>query len=104
MGFWGVHKESACLIWGYHFGNIQFAIFHIFAGIFLFNIVQEMESISADEECSSVIPQDTAGYQQAFQECTQEWNSRQDHAPWLLFWWCITSMPLFALQIYAGFL
>merc|ERR1719498_504668 len=101
IGYLGVKRESARLIWLFHLGNVQFAIFHAVVACIMLSLVVEIESMSAEAICQHYRPMiveapgaspaqaqaDQAAAMDIYQACVKEVTAKKEHIPWKLFWW-----------------
>eukprot|EP00747_Dinoflagellata_sp_TGD_P218497 gnl/TRDRNA2_/TRDRNA2_90737_c0_seq1.p1 gnl/TRDRNA2_/TRDRNA2_90737_c0~~gnl/TRDRNA2_/TRDRNA2_90737_c0_seq1.p1 ORF type:complete len:227 (-),score=45.11 gnl/TRDRNA2_/TRDRNA2_90737_c0_seq1:62-742(-) len=111
IGYYGVKKESSRIIWFFHIGTVQFAIFHFVVAIVMLQLVISLEARPPASICANNGPRppqlrepDPMSPQQAaFRECEDQVQEYQSHAPWLLFWWAVTTAPLWTFQMYAAY-
>eukprot|EP00747_Dinoflagellata_sp_TGD_P184694 gnl/TRDRNA2_/TRDRNA2_40564_c0_seq1.p1 gnl/TRDRNA2_/TRDRNA2_40564_c0~~gnl/TRDRNA2_/TRDRNA2_40564_c0_seq1.p1 ORF type:complete len:220 (-),score=27.44 gnl/TRDRNA2_/TRDRNA2_40564_c0_seq1:143-802(-) len=103
IGYYGVKKESSCLIWFFHLAAIQFAIFHFVVAIILVYLVSQLEEHTPQQVCLAVGDGYRSQFPEQFSDCVESVRKYQEHAPWLLFWWAVTTAPLWALQMYAAY-
>lgn len=117
IGYLAVKRESARLVWVFHLGNVQFAIFHAVVAFLMVSLVFQIESVSPVQICQEYRPEiveapgappaqiqaDEASAQEIYQACLQEIREKKEHIPWKLFWWGVFTTPLWACMIYAAY-
>lgn len=117
IGYLAVKEESARLMWLFHLGNVQFAIFHAVVACIMLHLVLELEMTSPQFICrpyepanligGAVVPAQLEGEAAAakdlYAECIAEVNEKKGHIPWKLFWWATITAPLWACMIYAAY-
>lgn len=107
IGYLGVYQDSPLAIWGFHIGNIQFAVFHSVTAYMMFMLIRDLEARSPEETCHALLPVEglsrDPSLHDLFESCLAAVAEKQGHAPWLLFWWAMTSAPLWSLQLYSAY-
>merc|ERR1712216_80503 len=117
VGYFGVKNESARLIWVFHLGNVQFAVFHLTVGLLLLRLVLVVETAKPEVVCARFNPEvpvamgarmtpaqevQHASDTELFNACIREVAARQGQAPAKIFWWSILTAPLWICMIYAA--
>lgn len=117
VGYLGVKRESPRLVWVFHLGNVQFAIFHACVVLFMVSLVMEIESIDNQQICRAykpkfgptsapvlkIVQEEREAEQDLYNSCLREVEEKKAHIPWKLFWWAILTAPLWALMIFAAY-
>jgi hypothetical protein len=113
IGYYGVKQESTRLVWIFHFGYAQFAVFHAVIVMIMIHVVMEIEADPAEAVCRRYHPPAVqaaqAGHGEVvavnylYQECLQEVAAKKANIPWKLFWWAIMTTPLWGLQSYIAY-
>mmetsp|Transcript_148478 Transcript_148478/g.262139 ORF Transcript_148478/g.262139 Transcript_148478/m.262139 type:complete len:235 (-) Transcript_148478:105-809(-) len=118
LGYIGVLRKSPRLVWCFHLGNVQYAIFHFVMGCVMLMFVSRLESFSPEKVCAPLNPQtqvpvgviedpayqaEVAEQKEYYLECLHDVKAKQEHTPAKLFWWMIITAPLWACSIYAAY-
>lgn len=128
IGYVGVKKESARLIWVFHLGNVQFALFHFIVGCLMLRVVLVVDSQQPGKICEEFnpvalglpIPGSTVvstypgstmppplqarveAQMQVYNACLNKVKVRQAAIPGKLIGWGILTLPLWLCMIYAA--
>lgn len=126
IGYLGIKRESPRLIWLFHLSNVQFALLHAVVGcVMLLNVV-EFQATAPEVLCrpyhnsvlmshkwrpeamdvAKLTPAQLAADEKAssdiYNVCLKEVAEKEQHMSSKLFWWGITTTPMWGCMIYAA--
>merc|ERR1719428_2561046 len=123
LGYHALRRKSTAMLWSFHIGNVQIAVIHIAIGVLVLNMVLELEGADPRALCDTRMRGDPrlppapppgrhgppplvptlppAG--DAWAACMEAVSNEQAHAPGLLAWWILASVPLWGLTLYAAY-
>jgi hypothetical protein len=115
VGYLGAKNDSPRLIWCFHIGNVQFAVFHFVVALYLFRGALGIETIDPTLACGRLNPGEVpqtlqpqqklqvAGELKLYNQCLDEVKEAQEQVPAKLFWWGAMTAPLWGCMMYAAY-